>query len=307
MKAIICTKSGPPEVLQLTEVPKPAPRDNEILVKILASSVTSGDVISRKIPRLLFSIMGLFFGFKASKITGHELAGEVESVGKKVTLFKPGDQVFGTTSGLSVGSNAEYVCLPEKRRRGVGVVAIRPANLSYLEAAAVPIGGMTALFLLRRANIQQGQKVLIYGASGSVGTYAVQLARHFGAEVTGVCSTRNIKLVRSLGAAQVIDYTREEFARPGEAYDVIFDAVGKITQAECKKVLKARGAYLSVKSPTKEILDDLMTLKALVEAEELKPVIDKKYPLEKTVEAHQYVEKGHKAGNVVITVNHAQS
>lgn len=301
MIAVVCTKSGPPEVLQLKEVEKPAPKNNEVLIRVHAATVTQGDVMLRKLNPLLYLPMRLF-GIKRKKIPGHEFAGKIESVGKDVKRFTPGDQVFGTTTGLSVGANAEYVCLPEEWPSGV--LATKPTNMSYEEAAAVPVGGMASLYILKIGNIQSGQKVLINGASGSVGTYAVQLARHFGVEVTGVCSTNNIEMVKSLGADKVIDYTQEDFTRTGQTYDVIFDAVGKITESQCKNSLKEKGIFLTVQSTTHENMENINFLKELVEMGKIKAVIDRCFPLEQVAEAHRYVEIGHKKGNVVITVAH---
>jgi NADPH:quinone reductase-like Zn-dependent oxidoreductase len=244
--------------------------------------------------------MVTLMGFRMKKVAGHELAGIVEAVGRDVRSFSEGDHVFGTTTGLKCGANAEYVCIPEEGGRGV--VARKPANVSFGEAAAIPIGGMTALQILRSGNVVKGDRVLIYGASGSVGTYAVQLAKNYGAYVTGVCSGTSLDLVRSIGADEVIDYTKEDFRRNGETYDVVFDTVRKLKKSGCKKTLGENGVFLSTWSLTKESNEDLIHLKELVEEGKVRPVIDRSYPLEEVVEAHRYVDKGHKKGNVVIIV-----
>jgi len=324
MKAVVCTKYGPPEVLQLKEIEKPTAKDNEVLVRVHAATVTSGDceLRSLKLPLLWQLFVRIGFGFRAprKKILGQELAGEIESAGKNVRLFRKGDQVFAFT-GLRLGAYAEYNCLPEN-----GLLAIKPVNMTYEEAATVPVGGLHALSLLRRGNIQSGQKVLIIGAGGTVGTLAVQLAKSFGAEVTGVDRAGKLDMLRSIGADRVIDYTRVDFTESGETYDVIFDVVGKGSFSACIRSLKEKGVFLlgnpglsqqvrglwtSMMSGKKVIggsvsykTEDLVFLRELIEAGKIRSVIDRRYPLELTAEAHRYVDTGQKTGNVVITVEH---
>lgn len=306
MKAIVYTQYGPPEVLRLVNIPKPAPSDHELLVKVHATTVTIGDTIMRSLNLPIHGwqkLMGrLILGWRKPRrhILGMELAGEIEAIGRKVTRFKPGDPIFASTFDVNFGGYAEYKCLPEN-----GVIAIKPANLTYEEAAAVPGGGQTAWHCLKKSNLQPGQKILIYGASGAVGTFAVQLAsRYFGADVTGVCSGANLELVKSLGANQVIDYTRQDFTESAETYDVIFDAVGKLSPVQGKKALKPVGIYINVHADSNggEKVEYMLILKELIEAGEFKPVIDRVYPFDQIIEAHRYVEQGHKKGNVAITL-----
>ncbi len=307
MKAIVATDYGGPEVLQLKEIEKPTPKDNEILIKVHATTVTMGDFRMRSftVPPLFWLPARITLGFTKPKqpIYGMELAGEVESVGKDVTRFKVGDQVFASTLTENFGTYAEYKCLPEQ-----AMVAIKPSNMTYEEAAAVPIGATTALRLLRKGNIQHGQKILIYGASGSVGTYAIQLARHFGAEVTGVCSTAHLDIVKSLGADHVIDYTKEDLSSREERYDIVFDTVGKLPKSISSKILAPNATFVTMaRMDSKESMKNLIFIRELIETGEIKVVIDRCYPLEDMVEAHRYVDAGHKQGNVVITVNKRMS
>jgi NADPH:quinone reductase-like Zn-dependent oxidoreductase len=306
MKAIICTKYGPPEVLQVKEIEKPTPKDNEVLIKIFATSVTASDCIIRgfKLPITMWIPARLALGLTKPRkaILGLVLSGEIERVGENVKQFKKGDKVFAHTF-LRFGAYAEYTCLPE-----TSAITLMPSNTSFEEAAAIPFGGTLALYYLKKANIQRGQKVLIYGASGAVGTSAIQLAKHFGAEVSGVCSTVNLELVKSLGADIVIDYTKENFTDNGKQYDLIFDAVGKkkSSHLQYKKALNPNGKFISVDdgNPGERAVckDNLITLKELTENGIIKPVVDKIYLLDQIVDAHRYVDKGHKKGNVIITV-----
>ena len=331
MKAIVWTKYGAPDVLQLREVEKPTPKDNEVLIRTHAATVTAGDCEARSmtIPVLYRLPMRLYMGLRKptrTTILGQELAGEIEAVGKDVKRFKTGDQIFAAT-GMRMGANAEYSCLPEEPTEMKGALAIKPANMTYEEAAAVPVAGLEALHFLRQGHIQSGEKVLINGAGGSIGTFAVQLAKSFGAEVTGVDSAMKLDMLRTIGADHVIDYTQEDFTNNGQTYDVIFDVVGKTSFSRCIRSLTQNGRYLlanpglsqmvrgpwtSMRSSKKVIIgagnqksEDLIVLKELIEAGKIISVIDRRYPLEQTAEAHRYVETGQKTGNVVITLESA--
>jgi NADPH:quinone reductase-like Zn-dependent oxidoreductase len=309
MKAVICTKYGPPEVLRIEEIEKPKPKDNEVLIRIIATTAHIGDTKIRRLEPGLGPVIDFFFkpamrigmGFNGprNKILGMELAGDIEAIGKDVKLFKVGDPVFASTE-FRMSAYAEYCCMPEK-----SAIAIKPANMTYEQAAPVSNAGLTALINLRKGNIQPGQKVLIYGASGSVGTYAVQIAKFFGAEVIGVCSTANLEMVKSIGADKVIDYTKEDFTQMSDTYDVIFDAVGKIPRSKRKTSLTKTGKYYSafdVKGNVKLKAEDMNYLKKLCEAGKLITIIDRTYTIDDIVEAHRYVDKGHKKGNVVVKV-----
>lgn len=323
MKAVVYTQYGPPEVLHLAEARKPIPRDNEVLIRVHASTVSAPDYRCRSftVPRSFWLPARLALGVLRPRrpILGAELAGEIEAVGKAVTKFKPGDPIFAAAL-TRFGGYAQYACLPE-----AGVIATKPTNMTFEEAAAVPIGARAALHFLRKANLRPGHKVLVYGASGSVGTFALQLAKYYQAEVTGVCSGANLNLVKSLGADAVVDYTKENFAAAGPVYDVVFVTVDKGSFSDCVSALKSNGIYLNATTPvrtlqmrwaaltTKKTIVtgehpkqddvDLLFLKDLIENGKLRSVIDRRYPLEQIVEAHRYVDKGHKKGNVVITVD----
>ena len=322
MKAIVYEKYGLPEVLQIKEVEKPVPKDNEVLIRVYATTATLYDCWARSSTAPLgFGLMSrIASGLRKPKqpTLGTELAGEIEAVGKDVKRFKKGDQVFGSIA-MSLGAYAEYICLPED-----STLTLKPINMTYKEAAAVPQGALTALYFLRKANIQSGQKILIFGASGGVGGFAVQLAKYFGAEVTGVCSTKKLELVKSLGADNVIDYTKEDFTKNSEIYDIIFDTVGKSSVSQSKKSLKKEGFYLfttfglpkllqilwfNITTSKKAIVglleertEDLNFLKELIETGKIKSVIDRSFPMDQAAEAHDYVEKGLKKGHIVITI-----
>ena len=297
MKAAVVEKYGKPEGLKVVDVEKPVPQADEILVKVHATTVTFGDAWLRRMKLPARLVFGLFMGgLGKGKILGHEFAGEVEVIGDAVTRFEIGDEVFGS-AGMKGGTYSEYISVAEER-----MMVSKPNNIPYEEAAAVPIGGNTALHILKTIQIEPGQKVLVNGASGSVGTYAVQLVKHFGATVTGVCSTANLEWVRDLGCDHVIDYTKSDFTTSGEKYDMIFDAVRKLSHSNVKESLTQNGTFLSTSSSTEETVENLQFLKELIEAEKIKPVIDRTFPLEQIVEAHRYVDLGHKKGNVVVTI-----
>ena len=287
-------------MLQYKDIEKPGPKSDEILIKVYCATVTSGDVKLRRFNRAFLSILGLVVGFKPMKIPGVEFAGVIEEVGSQVSSFKQNEAVCGTTTGLRYGANAEYVCVPEKPK--MGVIARKPEKISFKDAACTPVGSMTALWLLEKAKLTEGESMLVYGASGSVGSFAVQLARHSGVKVTAVCSSGNVELVRSLGADNVVDYTREDFTQKGQKYDVIFDAVGKTTKSKSVSALTENGRFVSVKSLTREKTEALEGILQLVESGEIKPLIDKEYTLDQVREAHRYVESGRKKGNVVIRI-----
>ena len=332
MKAIVWTKYGSPDGLQLREMARPTPKDNEVLIKVQAATASQADTELRrlKLPILFAIPLRLYIGFiRPTRITilGTEFAGEIESAGKDVTLYKPGDQVFGYT-GLGMGTYAEYMCLAEEPSGLAGVLGKKPVNVSYEEAAAIPFGGLEALHSLRKANIQPGQKVLIVGAGGSIGTYAVQLAKLYGAEVTGVDKPGKLEMLRSIGADHVIDYTLEDFTKSGQTYDVILDTIGKSPFLGSLRSLEENGTYLNAnpglfggvrarwasRRSSKKVITwtagytvkNLLALKELIEAGKIKPVIDRRYPLEQTAEAHRYVDTGQKKGNVVITVTQSE-
>ncbi|OQP68609.1 NAD(P)-dependent alcohol dehydrogenase [Niastella populi] len=297
MKAVVYERYGSPDVLELKNIEKPVPKDNEVLVKIYATTVTAGDWRMRKADPFLVRIFAGLFKPSKVKILGFEVAGVIEEVGAKVRSFKPGDSVFADCE-FKFGGYAEYKCFPENN----SVIVLKPSNVTFEEAAAVPIGGLTALRFLKQAGVKTGDNILIYGASGSVGTYAIQIGKYFGAHITAVCGTANTEMVRSLGADHVVDYTKTDFTQLDARFDIVFDAVGKTSKPACNKLLKPGGRYISVKGNPKRNANDLLFLKDLMESGKLKPVIDRKYTLETIREAHAYVEGFHKKGNVVVNV-----
>ncbi len=296
MKAVIYEKYGPPDVLKIKDIEKPVPKGNQVLIKVYATTVTAGDWRMRKADPFMTRFITGLFKPKRVKILGFELAGIIEEAGKEVTSFKKGDPVFASC-GFKFGAYAEYKCLTVN-----DVIAIKPSNMTFEEAASVPIGGLTALRILKRAGVKKGDNLLIYGASGSVGTFAVQVAKYYETEVTAVCSTTNINMVKSIGADKVIDYTTEDFTKTETRFDIVFDAVGKASKSACKKLLKPEGRYISISGMPKSNPDDMLVLKTMIETGKLKTVIDRRYKLEQIREAHAYVEKFHKKGNVVINI-----
>jgi len=303
MKAAVYLEYGPPEVVHLKDVEKPTPKDDEVLVRVHATTVAAGDVRMRKPDPFAARLYNGLLRPRRVTVLGFELAGEIAAAGKSVRMFKVGDQVFAFT-GFRFGAHAQYRCLPETGTVKKGLIALKPNQMSYAQAAAVPVGGLTALAFLRKGHVQPGHAVLVYGASGSVGTYAVQLAKYFGARVTGVCSGANLDLVRSLGADRVVDYTSEDFTRGGDTYDLVFDAVGKTSAAGSRRSVKRNGVFLSVNGSADVLPEDLDYLREAIDEGKLTAVIDRCFPLEKIAAAHRYVETGHKKGNVVIMVDH---
>ncbi len=303
MKAVICAQYGLPEVLQIKDMEKPVPKDNELLIKVLASSAHIGDTRIRRAAPFLVRLVFGFFKPKKNLILGLEISGVVETVGKEVKSFKKGDKVFALT-GFRLGGYAEYICLPEQVKNGTherkGLVVLKPENLSFEEAATVPSGGLTALKNLQKAKIKKGSKILINGASGSLGTYSIQLAKYHGAVVTAVCSSKNIELVKSIGADKVIDYTNEDFTKSDEKYDIVYDTRMKLSHSKCRRILKKKGVFINNSHLQKIEEKDLLFLKDLIERNELKPIVDRIYSIDDIIEAHRYVDQGHKKGNVAI-------
>lgn len=304
MKAVTYKQYGPPSVLNLVDVEKPKPKHNEVLVKIYATTVTSGDARLRgsDFPPVAWFFVRILYGlFKPKKeILGHEFSGVIEAVGKDITKYKVGDEIVGTPTMLTTGSYTEYLCIPEVRKEGV--LRLKPKNLSFNEAAALPVGGMTALFLLQKAHLRKGQHVLIYGASGSVGSYAIQIAKERDTMITAVCSSSNFEMVKSLGADSALDYMHQDYSMLERKFDIVFDAVGKTSKSKARKILKAGGRFVSVNAFTRPTQEHLEELCRLAEKGKIKPTINKTFPLSEIVEAHGHVDSGHKRGNVVIEI-----